>query len=845
MSIKQCINVIKAANKDGSISDEAAMDMLEEINDFIENAKTKGVDNLDDAIKNYIKGRYDDTMLAATIEKRNRAINAMTEMRAMQKILRFGDDHFEGLKAYLGGSVQSKLGSKNSIDVQGKSLTNKYVGKLIDEIEKNGDLTLFNSGKLDTDIAAELWEIKPGGNPGVTGSAAARRIAEAIHRVQSIAVKNSNNAGSFIKPMPGYIMRQSHDMLRIRKETMDGWINFVWDKIDDAATLKGADKRKFLEGAYKGLATGVHRRFKGETPNESNHLYGFKGPANLAKKASAERILHFKDSASFMEYNSKFGTGDLREGIVHGLEHLGRNTALMRGLGTNPVAMLDKLKKRFVNEAQKRGDLKQVDNLNGNALANLMAELDGTTRIPVNMRTAKINAGLRVVANISKLGGATISSMTDIANQAAELRYQGVNVFSAYTNAVGNLFRGRGNQAQKSVARSMGIGFDGITGDLMSRFHANDHVAGVGAKLQQKFFKLNLMSWWNDSHRTGMGLMMSNRLASDANLSYDQLGTRLHNVFQQYEIGRLEWDIYRQHGVKAMDDGNTYMITDAIEELDDQIIKDYLAAKGVTKTTKRSINEAREKLASDLDTFFLDRADHGIPMPGAAERAIMNQGTQAGTAWGEVVRHVMQFKSFPVTMIRRGLGREIKGQMDGKADIMGVAQLMVMTTAMGYSAMYAKDILKGRTPRVPTGDIGQDSRLLLAAMTQGGGLGIYGDFLFGEFSRFGRSALSTAAGPTLGQIDTIAELYSKATRGEDFGATALQMVKDNTPFINLFYTRMALDYLFLYQLQEFVNPGYLSRLEQRIMTENDQRFYMPPSQAIPYGGGSRIFEGVR
>ena len=58
MSIKQCINVIKAANKDGSISDEAAMDMLEEINDFIENAKTKGVDNLDDAIKNYIKGFY-------------------------------------------------------------------------------------------------------------------------------------------------------------------------------------------------------------------------------------------------------------------------------------------------------------------------------------------------------------------------------------------------------------------------------------------------------------------------------------------------------------------------------------------------------------------------------------------------------------------------------------------------------------------------------------------------------------------------------------------------------------------------------------------------------------------
>ena len=86
-----------------------------------------------------------------------------------------------------------------------------------------------------------------------------------------------------------------------------------------------------------------------------------------------------------------------------------------------------------------------------------------------------------------------------------------------------------------------------------------------------------------------------------------------------------------------------------------------------------------------LDSFYMDRADHGIPMPGAAERAIMNQGTVAGTFWGEIARMMMQFKSFPITMIRRGLGREIYGQANGKADIMGLAQLMVATTVMGYS----------------------------------------------------------------------------------------------------------------------------------------------------------------
>ena len=844
MSIKKCMGIIQAANKSGSISDEAAMDMLEEINDFVEHAKTKNIDNVDEALKQHIKSRHDDTVLAATIEKRNRAINAMVEMRARQKIAAMSDPH-EGLVALLGGIVKSKQGSKLSIDAQGKALTNKYVGRLIQKLEDDGDLQLFNSGKLDDLIAKELWEIKPNGNPGVTGNAAARRMANVIHEIQEIAVKNSNMAGSYIRSMPGYIMRQSHDQAALVKAGKDEWVDFIWDKIDDAATLKGADKRKFLEGAYVGLASGWHRRFQSGGAN-TNALNGFKGPSNLAKKASQERVLHFKDSESFMEYNSKFGTGDLREGVVHGLEHLARNTALMRGLGTNPEAMLAKLIKSYGDEANKAGNMDVIKKFNQTEkLEHLYAEIDGTTRIPVNMRTARINAGLRVVANVSKLGGATISSVTDIANQAAELRYQGKNVFSAYSNAFTNLFRGRGNAEQRTIARSLGIGFDGITGDLMSRFHANDHIGGTGAKLQQKFFKLNLMSWWNDSHRTGVGLMMSNNLAEAATMQFDELGDRLTNVLRQYDIGKAEWEVYRNSGVKTLSDGNKYLVSDAIEQLSDEAIVAYGASKGIEYKSTRAIADARDDLVSKLDTFYIDRADHAIPMPGAAERAIMNRGTKAGTATGEMWRHIMQFKSFPITMIRRGLGREINGQATGKADIMGLAQLMVMSTIFGYSAMYAKDLLKGRSPRTFTDDNAKNAKLIAAAITQGGGLGIYGDFLFGEYSRFGRSALATAAGPTLGQFDTAMELFTKATRGEDFGATALQMVKDNTPFINLFYTRMALDYLFLYQLQEMVNPGYLSRLERRIMTENDQEFFIRPSRAIPRGGGDRLFEGVR
>ena len=53
---------------------------------------------------------------------------------------------------------------------------------------------------------------------------------------------------------------------------------------------------------------------------------------------------------------------------------------------------------------------------------------------------------------------------------------------------------------------------------------------------------------------------------------------------------------------------------------------------------------------------------------------------------------------------------------------------------------------------------------------------------------------------------------------------------NNTPYANLFYTRAAADYLFLYSVQEALNPGALRRMERRIEKENGQTFLLSPSR---------------
>ena len=123
--------------------------------------------------------------------------------------------------------------------------------------------------------------------------------------------------------------------------------------------------------------------------------------------------------------------------------------------------------------------------------------------------------------------------------------------------------------------------------------------------------------------------------------------------------------------------------------------------------------------------------------------------------------------------------------------------------------------------------------LASAAFLQGGGAGIYGDFIFGEMrNRFGGGVLNTVAGPVFGTAEDIMDIYGRVKAGDDAAAKAFRVAVNNTPFLNMFYTRMALDYLLLYNIQEQLNPGYLRRMERRIEKENGQTFLIKPSEVV-------------
>ena len=319
-----------------------------------------------------------------------------------------------------------------------------------------------------------------------------------------------------------------------------------------------------------------------------------------------------------------------------------------------------------------------------------------------------------------------------------------------------------------------------------------------------------------------------------------------------YGIDELEWnEIIRKSTFKG-EDGNTFIVTDALEALPDEVIEGYLKKKQplIKKHSASKIAKEKDRLVSSLGAYYVDRADFAVPMPSAMERAVMNMGTQDGTPLGISMRLLTQFKSFPITVMHKSLGREIygygaetmkEGLFKGKGSVMGLAHFVVATSMLGYMSLYMKDIVRGKSPRKFEDDnLAHNIKIITASMAQGGGLGLYGDFLFGHFNRYGRSALGTLAGPTIGQLDNVVDIMQTLREGNNPFPKMANLIQGNTPFINLFYLRMALDYLILYNIQEWQNPGYLRRLERRMDRDYNQRFYIPPSRVIPRGGSINL-----
>lgn len=856
MSKKCLLRVEKLLNK-SSIGFVKRDEIINQIKIAQSELKLNSIDEIN--VDEVAKDVQAQIVLQRKINKRN-AIEDEIKGRALVDYImdEFPDNPQEGLSAILVGSNLQKKGARASAAVQQHAAVNQLINGFPARLREAGLENLFGSSDKNTQRRITVaWqevaqkptkaEIEAGIKPHVTEkNPDIVKLAELMHEYSEMVRMQLNDRGANIGKLWGYVVRQSHDPYLVRdaakrlgktdievdpklvnkydqnyNRNFSAWKEFVMDKLDKDRTFADVENiDEFMLFVYNSLVRNDNLKSDG-----AEFTYGARPAKNAAKSAQMKRVLHFKDANNWFDYNEMFGVGNLNESFFSGLTTAGRNIGIMDTLGTKPAANFEKIRKAVATRLTQQG--KDSGVVSARQYEKEMAVIDGSIYSVENFGVAKYSAILRTIASTAKLGGAVISAASDLAQYGAEMRYQGRGFLSGMFEGLSSLLKGRNTKDKKEIAEALGFMADNTIYDISGRFQVGDNLSKGWTNVQRTFFKYNLLSWWTNTLKEGSMLGMANYFAKQKGIQFDDLNPGLKNLFNTYNIDSTRWNVIRSVAMEKASDGTEFINIKLLDQITDQQAK---LISGLDNASPREIRIIKDKFKSSVSGMLLDRSIYAVIEPDARIKAKMTQGYLAGTGMGEAIRFIGQFKAFPMSIVYKTLGREASFWRAGNKAraFSGVASILVTSTLLGYVSMTAKDLLKGRKPRDPFKGASWQ-----AAFLQGGGLGIYGDVLFQE-TRTGGDIAASLLGPVpLSGFDLL-QAMKYGIFDQDMDKVNRQMYKTvstNIPFLNLFYTKAAFDYLIGYQMMETMNPGVLKRMEKRMEKEYNQEFLLTkPSQ---------------
>lgn len=760
--------------------------------------------------------------------KLEQMLRMVAKNKLIKKLEGYEGSEIDGLLTFIRGESKMKVGSRDNLAQKQQGTDYLLYSRLNKKLDAGSDglREVFESGELDAEIYDIAYQLGAGKTMAdIDASAQAKELHEIIFELNDSIRERKNRAGGFIGKRDDYIVAQSHDMARIKKAGFENWKNDFLNLIDEEQTFANLtdskQKDEYLLELYNRFSTGKHYLVDRGDGNVGTKPTS----ANLAKKISQSRSIHFKDGASAFEYAQKYSEGSIHQKLFVGLKRDSRTITLMEELGPNPKAVIDS-----VIEALERRALDKGESISRAKIAEVRSNFDylnGLHDIPDTIRLAEIGFGLRALESMSKLGGSVLAAGPDLVAKAATLnRRTNIGFFGSYVKAFTDFLGAVPKSEREFAAKQAGTYAEVVNGTIFARVGDSDGMPGFMSRMQEQFFKLNFLQQWTLAHKKGVLAAFSMDLGRYSDVDFDVLPDNHRRNLELYNITADEWNILRFGNTENPATGVKHMTVEAVETLPDSVLDPVIQKlTGETAITDADRLRFKDQLSVKMQNMAVDIMDEGVITPGQRERVLLTLGSQKGTVFGEFMRFAGQFKAFPVTVITKQIMPQYHSAGGGLKGAASLVPMITAMTAMGYVSGAAKDVLKGREPRDP-----RDPATFADAMVRGGGLGIFGDFMFAEYSRYGRSFQETLLGPGIGTVGDFAALAHKtATLNADSG-DYFRFMKNITPGQNLFYTESAFNYLFYYNLMEMNDPGYLRRMEKRREKDYNQDYWLSPSQ---------------
>ncbi len=655
-----------------------------------------------------------------------------------------------------------------------------------------------------------------------TGIETAKEMAEGFRAAAKYLWTEFNRySGDAIKWKDDWAMPHIHDPVKVGSVTPDQWIDDIIpllnrDKMLDFDTgqpLSDVELRTLLRDTYQTIRT--HGMID-KTP-------GALGGRSVGNRRSDARMLQFKDGDAWIAYNQKFGVADPLNVMIGYVHSMSRDIGLMQKFGPNPKAMVRYFKDFIAIENAKkpvpknwRGYISsEYQKTLGHTIDTTYGTLSGSNSIPVNSFGAGLLAGSRNLLSGALLQRAFLSALTDLNGQRIARRMVGLPETKVLGNLVLNL-KGAMKEDQQ-LALHLGLGADSWTQTAsgLARFVGDVTGPEWTRRVADTTMRATLLTPWTQGGKNVFGMDFYSFLHRQSANSFDKLPAELKSELSRFGIESNYWDVIRKAEPLVAHNGAKYV--DPFKVMTDEKL-------GMEAATRLQNMELSLQRIAVIESSPRVRA------------AILGEG-KPGTISGEALRSFGLFKNFPLTLMHMQLFNAVNSRVGGFNKAKMFTNVVIGSAIFGGLAFQAKEIQSGRDPMDMS-----DQRFWGNAFLQGGGLSLFGDFIFSDQNRFGKGFWASLAGPVVDFLDDVSKLtvgnVQELVKGKDtnFSQEAFRFAGKYMPGGKFWYWGLAFQRMVLDQLDMRLDPKAYQRLrqqEKKAMKERKQRYWWRPGKTEP------------
>jgi hypothetical protein len=702
----------------------------------------------------------------------------------------------------------------------------RYMGALADVFTKTqkGLGYLIDADKVKL-LVKEIF-----GKP--SGDAEIATLAKSVQDTLEQLRLHYNRYGGDIKKLANYGIPQSHSHYKVISEGQDGWVNYTFPLVDRSkyrheATgklMNDAEVKEVLKAVYQTIASEGHNKASVQAhavQSETDLPVGM----NMQALHQHHREVHFKDADSWVAYQEQFGEVNFHDLLSNHIRRMSTEIGMMQTFGSNPEKLVKQLGHDLLNKMmqdpkyvkehrkiQKQAALinKHYDELAGQAL-------------PIDSNLAQVGGMLRSWTVATKMGSAFLTAFSDQATMKLASEMHGI----AYTKVFGKHIKQFKNKEDREFAISIGLGVREMTNALV-RF-GDDDLASASTKLASANTKTRKianavirasgLNHITASAKRAFGVSLMHHVSNlNSVKTWDQLGPKDKKMLEGGGIKQEDWTLLQQIQRTEAPTGEKLVTNkDIFNASDDAILAHYNFDK--TGYTAQELTDhafrLKEQLANKYYNYIYTETNAAVLEVGARESTFMGLGRERGTVTNELSRFFWQFKQFPLSVIFRQYSRGM-AQGTPQEKFVYFAKLFAYTTVMGALVAQIQNLTQGKDLDDPT-----TLDFYMKAIVKGGSASFLADAISATSDPTERSVKDFVIPAAFKDVMSVGTMVSGAgtaylsERESSYGAEAVNTVKNNIPFQNLWYSRMVFDRLVIAELQDVFDEGYRERKQRR------------------------------